>query len=97
MFKKLTLAFLAIVLSSLLYCATNFTYTLDPDKSYVDHVHYDKEMRLIIIQVHAHVLWMTFNEAYGIKVHSDKDIEPRLKEMMGDTVEIVHLKVIKGQ
>ncbi len=97
MFKKLMAVVIALSLAcSVLYCSSSFQYELNPSSDYVDNVHYDKDLRLIVVHVHAKVLWMTFNEVYGIKVDSDKDIEQRLKEIMGDNVEIVHLKIKKG-
>lgn len=96
MFKKLMVAVVSVFLAcSVLYCSSSFKYELNPNSDYVDNVHYDKDLKLIVVHVHAKVLWMTFNEVYGIKVHSDKDIEQRLVEIMGENVEIVHLKIKK--
>lgn len=73
-------------------CWAGSTFELCPDGNYVDEVHYEPELKLIVIHVHAKILWWTVNEYYGLKVEHDKDIDARMKEMLGTTPSIVHLK-----
>lgn len=75
-------------------------YKLDPDSSYVDNVHYDKNLGVIVINVHAKVLWMNINEAYGIIVNNNCstwniNIDEELKRVLGGEVKIIHLKKVE--
>jgi hypothetical protein len=70
-------------------------YTPDPNETRVDNVHYDKDLKMVIIHIHANVLWFTIEEIYGLKVKDDTDIEAVWKRIIGDRPDVLHLK--KGE
>lgn len=83
-----------IALLALASTAFASSYVLDPNKNFVDHVHYDASLKLIVIHVHAKIFWFTLDERYGLKVEDDVDINKHLLRILGPEPTIVHLKEI---
>ena len=88
------LIFLSL-LCGLAYASTaalKATYVPDPNETRVENAHYDPELKMVVIHVHAKVLWFTIEEIYGLKVKDDSDIDAVWKRIIGDQPQIVHLK-----
>lgn len=83
---------IALLLAASLGAATVGGFVADPNNNYIDEVHYDASLKVIVIRVHAKVLLWTVDEYYGLNIKEDKDIEKIMKEVLGDTPSIVHLK-----
>jgi hypothetical protein len=89
--SKLLIA--ALIVSTLAFGAT--TYAPDPNETRVDNVHYDPELKMVVIHIHAHVLWFNIEEIYGLKVKDDTDIQKVWERVIGDKPDVVHLKKVK--
>ena len=87
--KKLIL--ILLLLPILAYAST---YVLDPNTNYVDEVGYNAKLNLIVIHVHAKVLWFSIDDFYGLKVVDSKDIDSHLLRMLGPSPQIVHINKI---
>lgn len=74
---------------------TENIYREVPDKAYIDNVHYDEKLKVIVVNVHVKAWFINVDEAYGIRVKNDVDIEKRIKQIMGEKPEIIRLQIIK--
>lgn len=86
--KALLLLLLAIGLGA----ATTSGFVLAPNSNYVDEVHYDSSLRVIVFRVHAKILWWTVDEYYGLNVKDDTNINASIQNILGDKPSIVHLR-----
>jgi len=86
-----------LFLASIAYATVTaaYTYKEAPDTSYVDNVHYDAKLKVIVIHVHARAWFINVNQIYGLRVKDDTDIENRIKQMIGEKPEIVRLEINK--
>jgi len=73
--------------------ATLSKYKEAPDRSYVDNVHYDEKLNVIVVHVHAKAWFISVDQIYGIRVNNNKDIENKIRDIMGETPEIVRLEM----
>jgi hypothetical protein len=89
--KNILIALLCV--ATLAFGATK--YIPDPNETRVENVHYDPELKMVVIHIHAHVLWFNIEEVYGLKVKDDKDIKNVWERIIGDQPEVVHLKMVK--
>lgn len=71
-------------------------YKIDRDNSYVDNVHYDKNLNVIVVNIHAKIFFLDVDENYGILVKGDSTkIDEELKKLLGGDIQIIHLKKVK--
>ena len=74
---------------------SNYHYKESPDASYVDDVHYDKELNVIVVHVHARAFFINVDQTYGIRVNDNTDIDKKIASIMGETPSIVRLEKTK--
>ena len=70
-------------------------YILDPNETRVTDVHYNAELHMVVIHIHAKVLWFEIEEIYGLKVKDDTDIDATWRRIIGDQPDVIHLKRVK--
>lgn len=85
-----------LLMTSLASAATvAMHYVADPNETTVSNVHYDPDLKMVVIHVHAKVMWFHVEEIYGLKIKDDSTIEKDWLRIIGDQPEVIHLKAVK--
>lgn len=88
--KRLILVTFLLLTS--LCVATTGAFVADPNTTYADDIHYDAKIHMVVIHIHAKILWFKLDEFYGLKVVNDKNINTLMFDTLGKNPEVVHLK-----